>query len=210
MAKKDARIPINKFESLLKDNKVVVPLDGADNVNIIIRPTLPLRDVLQFVEDVVSLCTDMDEGTYTPEVMHFGICSGILTYYANFKLPEDVERQYELVYNTNAVKQVMSHINMDQCDEIVEAIKKRIEFNTRKLENALVQEIQEIAKRMTVFAEQSEELFSGVSSDGMTALFNNLANADQIDEKALVQAVFDAEKERQDYSDTVQVIGVEK
>lgn len=210
MAKKDARIPINKFEALLDDNKIVVPLIGADNVNITIRHTLPLKEVLQFVEDVVSLCTDMDEGTYTPEVMYFGVYSGVLTYYANFTLPKDVERQYELIYGTNAVNQVMAHINRTQYDEIVNAIRERIEFNIRKLENALVQEMQEIARRMTAFAEQSEELFSGVNADGMTSLFNNLANVDQINEKALVQAVFEAEKERQDSNDVVQVIGIEK
>lgn len=79
MAKKEARISINKLESVMRENIVVVPLSGADGVDITIRRRLPLKDMMQFVENVVSSCIDAETATYTPEIKEFVIRSEILT-----------------------------------------------------------------------------------------------------------------------------------
>ena len=68
MAKKESRISINKLESVLKENVVVVPMRDNEDVSITIRRTLPLKDMMQFVENVVSSCVDAQTASYTPEV----------------------------------------------------------------------------------------------------------------------------------------------
>ena len=111
MAKKESRISINKLESVVKENVVSIPMNGAEDVTITIRRTLPLKDMMQFVENVVSSCVNAQAASYTPEIKEFVIRSEILTTYANFNLPSNVEKQYELVYGTDVVVQVMEYIN---------------------------------------------------------------------------------------------------
>ena len=68
MSKKSNRISINKLESIVQNNTVTVPMDGNPDIEIIIRRILPLQEVLQFVEDVVSSCIDVETGQYIPEI----------------------------------------------------------------------------------------------------------------------------------------------
>lgn len=195
MAKKEKRISINKLESTMTSPVVSVPMKGVDGVDIIIRRTLPLNDVLQFVANVVSSCIDEETGTYTPEVVPFAIKANVLTYYANFSLPSNVEKQYDLIYNTTAVKQVMDHINMIQYEEIVDAIDEKIAYVCSMMTTAAVQQVNAIAQRMEDFANKSEELFSNVTGEDMANLMRNLSSVGKVDERSLVRAVFDAQNE---------------
>lgn len=125
MSKKASRISINKLESTIQDNVTVVHMVDYPEIEITIRRILPLQEVLQFVEDVVSSCIDSDTGRYIPEIQPFVIRSSVLTRYANFTLPKDPEKQYDLIYNTGAYQQVMRNIDRVQYDEILYAINER-------------------------------------------------------------------------------------
>lgn len=201
MAKKEKRVPINKLESIMNPVTVTVPLDGTTDVNVVIRRTLPLSDVLQFVADVVAACIDSETGEYTPEILPFAIKANVLTTYANFNLPSNVEKQYELLYNTTAVDQVMSHINMAQYEEIVHAINQKIDFACSAMTSTVVGQVSALAQRMEDFANKSDALFSDVNSEDMSALMRNLSSIDKVDERALVHAVFD-EQNQQDVHGT--------
>lgn len=196
MAKKNARISINKLESVLKDNVVTVPMRGCKDVEITIRHTLPLRDMMQFVENVVSACVDAKENRYTPEILEFMIAAEILTSYANFTLPSNAEKQYELVYGTDALEQVAEHINPTQMVEIRTAIGERIEHEVRKMEAVVAEKANELLVRVETMTEQIEALFSGVDSEEFQGVMRNLAQMNAVDEKALARAVLDAQSEK--------------
>ena len=189
MAKKEARISINKLESVVNRSVTTVPLAGSENTEIKIRFNLPLGEVLQFVEDVVSSCVDMENATYTPEIMWFSIYSSVLTRYANFNLPTNVEKQYDLIYNTDAVEQVMPYINKQQYDEIIEAIQARISHECAVMENSAIEKINDLVSRMNAYVAQSEAMFGGVDNADMSSLVRNLADIGKIDEEKLIKAL---------------------
>lgn len=191
MAKKEARISINKLESVMRENIVVVPLSGADGVDITIRRRLPLKDMMQFVENVVSSCIDAETATYTPEIKEFVIRSEILTTYANFNLPTNAEKQYELVYGTNAFEQVMEHIDRNQLYEIEEAIGARIEHEVRVLETSVATKANEMMVRLSDAIEQINSMFSDVSSDDFNQVVKNLSEMNGVTNESIVKAVFD-------------------
>ncbi len=199
MSKKSNRISINKLESIVQNNTVTVPMDGNPDIEIIIRRILPLQEVLQFVEDVVSSCIDVETGQYIPEIQAFTVRASVLTRYANFTLPKDPEKQYDLIYNTDAFQQVMGHIDRVQYDEILYAINERIRHGVAMAENALAAQMAELTAKLNSFINNSEELFGSVKGDDMATLVKNLANAGSIDESKLVEAVFDAQKKTNEH-----------
>lgn len=192
MAKKESRISINKLEGMLNARTTSVPLPGDTDVVVKIKYNLSLNEMLQFVENVVSSCVDSESGKYYPEIMWFSIYSSVLTMYANFNLPSNVEKQYDLIYNTDAVELVMGHINRDQYEEIVNAIRCRIDHERKIMENATVGKMNELVDRMTAYVQQSESLFGSVSSDDMSSLVRNLADIGKIDEDKLIHALVEA------------------
>lgn len=194
MAKKESRISINKLESVLKENIVVVPMRGNEDVNIIIRRTLPLKDMMQFVENVVSSCVDAETASYTPEIKEFAIRSEILTTYANFNLPSNVEKQYELLYSTDVLCQVMEHINNKQLHEIEVAIDARIDHEVKMIETVLAAKTNEMMLRIEAMVEQFEAAFGGINSDDFNGVVKKLSEMDSMTEESIAKAVLDVQR----------------
>lgn len=194
MAKKEARISINKLESVMKENVITVPMRGNEDVNISIRRTLPLKDMMQFVENVVSSCVDAKTATYTPEIKEFAIRSEILTTYANFNLPSNVEKQYELLYCTDVLCQVMEHINNKQLHEIEEAIDARIDHEVKMIETVLAAKTNEMMLRIEAMVEQFESVFGGISGDDFNGVVKKLSEMDAMSEESIAKAVLDVQR----------------
>lgn len=210
MAKKESRISINKWEKLLDDNRVVVPLEGAEDIEIVIKPTLSLTEVLQFVEDVVSVCVNAGTGAYTPEVKDFMTKAELLTMYANFNMPSSVEKQYDLIYRTGVLETVEKYINWDQYAEICRAIEDRINHELSMMENSLTAQMHDLASRLDSFTQNMEQMYQGVDDKEVAAVMKKIAGMGRLDERELVQAVFDVQKERDtslsDGSETVELV----
>lgn len=194
MAKKESRVSINKLESVLKENIVVVPMCGNKDVNITIRRTLPLKDMMQFVENVVSSCVDAETASYTPEIKEFAIRSEILTTYANFNLPSNVEKQYELLYCTDVLCQVMEHINNKQLHEIEAAIDARIDHEVKMIETVLAAKTNEMMLRIEAMVDQFEAAFGGINSDDFNGVMKKLSDMDSMTEESIAKAVLDVQR----------------
>lgn len=194
MAKKESRISINKLEGMLNTPMVSVPLPGDPETEVKIKYNLSLSEMLQFIEDVVSSCVDAESGKFYPEIMWFSIHSAVLTMYANFNLPSNVEKQYNLVYNTDAVELVMGHINRNQYDEIVNAIQNRIDHERKIMENTMLDKMSELVSRITAYMQQSDTLFGSVDSEDMSSLVKNLADIGKIDEDKLIHALVESRR----------------
>ena len=194
MAKKESRISINKLESVLKENVVVVPMCDNEYVSITIRRTLPLKDMMQFVENVVSSCVDAQTASYTPEIKEFAIRSEIRTTYANFNLPSNVEKQYELLYCTDVLCQVMEHINQKQLREIEVAIDARIDHEVKMIETVLAAKTNEMMLRIEAMVEQFEAAFGGINSDDFNGVVKKLSEMSAMTEESIAKAVLDVQR----------------
>lgn len=206
MSKKSNKISINKLESTMTNNVVSFALDGHPDIEVTVRRVLPLYDVMQLVADVVSTCVDTETGEYIPEVQAFAVRSAVLTMYANFTLPKDPQKQYDLIYNTTAFQQVLDVIDRVQYDEILYSINERIKHEVAMLESTMARQVAELTDNMNRFIKNSEELFGTVGGDDMSALMKNLSKIGKVNEKELVKAIIDAKQdavpESKDSSDT--------
>lgn len=194
MAKKEKKLSVNTLENMSVNQIAAIPVIGMDGVEITVRRTLSLVDVLGFITDVVALCVDEATGTYMPEVKDFAIKANVLTRYANFSLPANTEKQYELIYTSNAYELVLGHINTIQLDEIIDAIDAKIECAKNSMISTAARMVSELNAKVSEFIEQSERLFANVSGDDVSALMQNLASQPKLDERTLVKAVFDEQR----------------
>lgn len=179
------RVSVNTLERVAKENvnEEIVEWNG---VEVRIIKTLPLGGVLQFVDSVVKSCFYTDTGEYYPEVKNLAICSNILDTYANFTMPSNAEKQYELVYCTDAVDMVLKHINVEQLNEITKAIDAKIAYykdvNTKGTERRLDELITQIEAMYDKIVAISE-----ITPDELRGVVDAIGG---IDEAALARAVF--------------------
>ena len=189
MAKKMARISINKWEKALDNNVTEIPLYGVDGVTISIRYSISLMEMLQFVDDVVESCVNGETGEYLPEIKDFAIDKGVLSVYANFSMPDDVAKQYELIYNTEALEQVRRNINIEQLNSIVRAIDKKIDHKLAMMQSTAAMQTNEVVSRLNDLADQLEKSVSGMTSKDIQKFVSSIGNMHGIDEAKLARAV---------------------
>lgn len=116
MAKSEKKISIASLDKVLKEQAVDIATEQWFGNEVKIKHTLSFSEALAFVDDVVSSCFHTTGG-YMPELQEFVVKSNILTRYANFNLPDNLEHRYSLLYNTDAVDVVIRHINQKQLDD---------------------------------------------------------------------------------------------
>lgn len=194
MAKKEAKVSINKLETAILPNESEFVLDDSDNVVVKVKKTLSLAEMLEFVNDVVTICIDSTTGEYAPEARDYAIRHGVIISYTNVRLPSDAAKAYDLLYRTTLYEQTIGLINNNQYKAICETIDKKIEHTRETIIANLTTEMTKLVNQMEIFTKSAEEMFGNISGESMAGLVDKLANADSINEKALVKAVFDAQK----------------
>lgn len=80
------KISVAAFDKIMRNSCSTVETIEWNGVEITLRKTLPLKDVISFVNLVAKSCFDYATNAYLPEVKVFAIKCCILEMYANFSL----------------------------------------------------------------------------------------------------------------------------
>lgn len=195
MSKEIERISVNKFEmALAEDNIVEEVLNGTDDVKIQIKKTIALPEMISFVQEVVESCIDSETGEYLPEAYDFAIRVGVLTRYANFAMPANMEKQYMLIYSTSAFDQVLQHININQFNDIVRAIDKKIKFMLDVISSSAVTKINEVINKLSEIASAGEKAFDGVDANDMAKVIQGVSKLSNMDEEKVAKVILESQK----------------
>ena len=186
MAKNDKRISIAAFDKVAKEQAVNDTVFDWHGVEITVKYTLGLTDMMEFVHDAAESCFS-ESGTFVPEVMDFAIKSNILSRYARFTLPDNLEHRYALIYETDAVDVVCEHINERQLLEITASIKRRVNYVCESKVTLIQQKAEEMFMAFEKLQKQSESMFDNVSKEDIQKLLSAVANGG-FDEEAVVKA----------------------
>ena len=186
MAKNKKKISVNTFEKVAKEhfgNEVIVDWYG---VEVTVTPTVSAVEMMNFVDDVVESAFLEDLG-YMPEVFDFVVRCNVLTRYANFSLPGNIEKRHELVYGTDAFETVVQKVNPGQYDEIVRAAKEKIEYKLDTSAAAVTRDAERMIDTFGDIQNQFESLFSGLSGDDIKKMVSAIGDK-SVDEERLVKA----------------------
>lgn len=190
MAKNEKRISVNAFERAMKENFTTVETVQWAGLEVIVKRFISVPEMLMFVNNVVESAFDKD-GNYTPEAMDFAVRINVLTRYANFTMPKDVLKQYELVYGTDAVETVMGFINTNQLNEITSAIQRKVKYACDINVSVVQRELMKLVDSFNELQTSTEKIFEGVSGDDMNRLVSALAAHGDLDEKKIVDAIME-------------------
>lgn len=168
MAKAD-KVSINALEKIAKEFENEVVVEWHD-VNVIVRKTLTLPEMLKFVDSVTKSCFDQTTGAYLPELKDFAIRSNLMDTYANFSLPDNLTRQYDLLWHTDAVDMILQNIDADQFAEMISAIELKIANIASANTQAMYQQLQKAVSSINSMIEQVEGVFDGITGDDVSAM----------------------------------------
>lgn len=186
MAKKEKKVTIGEFKNVMKENfENIITIDW-HGVEVQVKKTISLVEMMGFVNEVVESCFD-DEGDYMPEIMDFAIKSNVLTRYANFTMPDNLEARYTMIYVSDAIHAVYSLIDADQINEILSAIDRKINFLCSGDIAYARNQLKSIIVKFDEMQDQFGEIFDGLSAEDLSNMFRATSN-NSIDEVALVKA----------------------
>lgn len=206
MEKDIKRVSIAKFESALdKENIVTETLAGTEDVVIEIKKTIPLYEMTAFVQEVVEACVDSETGDYIPEAYDFAFRVAVLTHYANFAMPSNLEKQYMLVYGTRAFNQVTGSINVCQLNDIVKAIDRKIQFMLDVISSSAVTKINEVINKFNDIATSSEQVFGGMNPADLSKVIEGITKLNKMDEADVAKVILDVKSEGSDTTETIAV-----
>lgn len=187
MAKTIKRVSITTLDKIAKEtfNNNVETFEwyGTD---IVIKHSIELSDVLEFVNNVVESCFG-ESGNFIPEVMDFAIKGNILTKYANLTMPENLEHRYDLIYQTDIVDEVCKRINRAQLQEVISSISKKIDYLCSVNASVVQQKLNELVIAFEGMQKQTASLFDNVSNEDIEKLIGAVSGG-SISEEKIVEA----------------------
>ena len=190
MAKTENRISVNTFEKIMREHFTPVVTVKWHEAEITVKRSLSLVEMMEFAQSVAESCFDETRG-FVPELADFVIRSNILEMYGNFRLPEDLKKRYELLYNTDAVETVMANANRQQLQELVDAIDRKIRYLCDTRVNELSARFRDVAQAMEAMSKSAGEVFEGVTADDLKKLIRAVGEHGKIDEEKIVKAVLE-------------------
>lgn len=179
-----AEIFANAVKNSSESNTITGNWNGID---VVIKRTLSLKDMLTFVDNVVKTCFSESDGIYMPEVKDFAIKKCILEMYANFELPSNVEESYSLIYESNIIDFVICNINNSQLREIVQSAEEKMEHLAQANIEMVNRQMNELYAAFDNLQKQIAGAFAGVDANDVNKLVGAISNG-QIDEEKMVKA----------------------
>ena len=199
MAKADKKVSIALFDKIAKEqfqNEATIEWHDAQ---LRVKYALSLTDMLAFVDDVVGSCFH-DKLGYMPEVKDFAIKTNILSRYANFSLPDNLEHRYQLVYMTDAVDAVCAAIDGTQLQEIVNSINSKIRFLCDSKATMIQERINDVLNTMEEMRDNTKSIFDGITQNDLKNLMGAITS-NGLDEQKLVQAYIEQAKSKDEQAE---------
>lgn len=119
MMEKIKKISVEQLRTHNKPSQRTILWHG---IAVTIRYLLPIKEVTLLVNSVMDGCYDKAHDVFIPEMMDFAFRVNIVTRYACVDLPQDIEEQYEILYNTDIFDTIASAINTAQMQSIKDTI----------------------------------------------------------------------------------------
>lgn len=195
------QITINQWEKTKEDTTVKFTLtEEEDSPEVIVRKALPLSEMWEAVDEIVEMCMPtINVGTedepkmeqvFMPENRDFAVRRIIMSRYANFKLPQDFSKQYDLMYSTPVYQKVANCIDQMQLMEMVGAAERKLDY--RKEERlSVAKAIKEVLGQFTDAANQLQDVDPNAVQQVLGLLSDTQDAGDKLIEKTMQEAVQD-------------------
>lgn len=178
------KISATAFSRAVKNNFDDVLFEDWCGLQIVITPTISLQEVFNLVADVSTNCFSSD-GDYIPEAMSALLNCGIIEKYTNISLPEDVTERYDLVMRSGVIDLVLPRINEMQYEQIVEAIRDKVEYMCDSNVSKLSSSISQIVESVKSLKDRAERMFDGISEGEIRSFVDTFSKNENVERMAV-------------------------
>ena len=180
MSKKNNKISINALEKYCGQFNTE-PQDieihyGEDEVfTFTVKPLLTMDESVRFIEEVVRECIMPDDMLIVPIARDFITKKNLMTYYANFTMPESQSKTYDLVMaSTGIINAILDNIDIDQFTMIQRSIDERIAFEEQKMIAEQQSNVRKITEDVSEFVSKMSSLFDGIDPEQMDGFMTSV------------------------------------
>lgn len=153
------------------------------------KEIISMEHMVTFVDEVVDSCFDKD-GDYIPAFKDFLIRTFTIQLYSNVRLPQDITKQYDILFGGDLYAALVEHINQPQYQSIMNAINEKLSYRCNADVIATRETLNQLIAQFKNFGEQLDQVDVNDIRNIAGAL-----NGLEIDEAKLVDAVLRPEKE---------------
>ena len=170
-ATKATKVSISALDEIVKNTYAASETVEWNGVEVTIKRSLSMTDMLNFVDSVVESCFDSQTDEYRPEAKDFAVRVNVMTRYANFALPEkNVEHQYELAICSGAVEMILERINGAQFNEMMRAIDSKIQNRASANVHVMTRKFDDVVESFRHLQNDINKAFSGLTPEDMATL----------------------------------------
>ena len=180
------KISTEALEQVLKDTYTPVSTIEWNGLELMVRRTITLAETMEFVKFVTDICFADETNEYIPEVRDYAIKLFILEHYTNLDLPEETEKKYAIIYQTDIMPTVLNMLDGQQFNDIIRAIDTKLDYMAESNIEAITKHMNEAMTLIENFGKQFSELFGDVDQESMTKIIDSLANG--LDEGKIMEA----------------------
>ena len=202
MAKKTNRVSINALERFCKETTPDIMHRtfsiGDETITYEVKFRLTLEESMRFIEDVVKEAVMPNDGMIVPLAQSYIIGKNILVYYANFTMPSDESKAYELVLGANGIiGDIIGCIDNAQYQMLLAGVRDRVNFETQKMLSVQEQRVNTLVGEISRFAEQMDSVFGNISGEQMAGFISSMSKLSdtQISTEELAKAFVENAKE---------------
>ena len=156
---------------------------------IMVRRTIGMSEMLEFVDAVAGACVD-ESGDYYPQFRDCMFRLYTIMYYTNIAPAGDLQEQYAFVYGTPLFDTIVNTVDSDQLNDIKSAINAKINYSV----NANIRKFNAGMEQLLSFAQALNNSFGDISKDELSGAIKALSTVEKVDEQKLVDAIMASKK----------------
>jgi len=191
------KVSVSQLKKLITPvEETVVDVCG---LQVKVKPILTFADTIGFTSEAVRSIIDEVDENVAYELYDFIIKSLTLKYFTNISLPNDINEQYQLVYETQLFNNVVQAIDDKFYTNLIKAVNNKIQFELQKIQNHIkvksdlyISQIKDEVQKMLNVYNTIAELYQNTDPDMVNTLIPKLVNLPKLDEKEIVKAVIES------------------
>lgn len=184
-------VSISQVEKVMKDMRINEVTFNWHDVEITVKTQVSFTDLMAMVQSIAGSCFAVNNGEYVPQAKELALRSSVVENYSNVRLPDNLDRKYEILMATDLYESILERINPKQREQLFTSVDEKVSAMVDANIAQMQHRIDEQVKAMNDLFTQMQEIFSGVSADDIQKLTKALAEHGALDEEKMMNVYLD-------------------
>lgn len=186
------KVSVTKMDEYLKNNFINEEIIELNGLQVSIKKTIGIKEMVTLVSKVVASCFDPESGECMFYIKDFILRREIISAYSNVAMPSSLEHQYKIVYNSGVFEEIINRDNAE-VGAIIRAINKEIDNRVLNNNNAMVAEMNKLITAVGSVYEVIKSAIGDITPE-QAASFAKAFTQNGIDEEKLMKTWLEINK----------------